>query len=205
MTVTSGECKAVVVIDLDVRFTTTTTNSFLNAMQSVLRVARPASLAIRAARSSSVRTIATSAARRSEDHLAFAPTLFGPGAKKGEVATAENQSTGLDRVESLGLLQGVEVWDQNPLDSSRIGTKKDPIKVISYVRPVYLLHLPHFSYTSSYQRLFLESPSDSYIYRLTSCVSSLVPRAYHWLHRKPCRLARYSMDGPQQGQNPSLP
>ncbi|EIM90912.1 COX5B-domain-containing protein [Stereum hirsutum FP-91666 SS1] len=101
-------------------------------MQSVLRVARPASLAIRAARSSSVRTIATSAVRRSEDHLAFAPTLFGPGAKKGEVATAENQSTGLDRVESLGLLQGVEVWDQNPLDSSRIGTKKDPIKVISY-------------------------------------------------------------------------
>lgn len=105
-------------------------------MQSVLRVARPASLAARAVRSSSLRTISTTAARRSEDHLAFAPNHFGPGAKKGEVATAENQSTGLDRVETLGLLQGVEVWDTAPLDSSRVGTMKDPIKVISYVRAV---------------------------------------------------------------------
>jgi len=37
-------------------------------------------------------------------------------------------------VQVLGLLEGVDVFDLEPLDSSRIGTLADPIKVFSAVR-----------------------------------------------------------------------
>ena len=60
--------------------------------------------------------------------------LFGPGAEPGTVPTDLEQSTGLERLELLGDLQGIKVFDDSPLDSSRIGTKKDPIRVPSFVR-----------------------------------------------------------------------
>jgi Cytochrome c oxidase subunit Vb len=84
--------------------------------------------------SSSLRTLSTSAIRRSDDHHAAAPSIYGVGAKPGEVPTDESQSTGLDRVQVLGYLEGVDVFDLEPLDSSRIGTLADPIKVFSAVR-----------------------------------------------------------------------
>ena len=64
------------------------------------------------------------------------PILQGEGAKEGEVATEENQSTGIERFEYMGHLQGVDVFDMEPLDASRVGTMKDPIMVRSMVRSV---------------------------------------------------------------------
>ena len=62
------------------------------------------------------------------------PQLFGAGGKPGEVPTDIEQATGLERLQLLGELEGINVFDQEALDSSRVGTKADPIKVLSYVR-----------------------------------------------------------------------
>ena len=102
-----------------------------------LRSTRASVLAARAGliRSpSSLRTFSTSTIRLSDDHHAAAPSIYGVGAKPGEIPTDESQSTGLDRVQVLGLLEGVDVFDLEPLDSSRIGTLANPIKVLSVVR-----------------------------------------------------------------------
>jgi len=50
------------------------------------------------------------------------------------MGTDESQSTGLERFELMGRLQGVDVFDMSPLDASRPGTMKNPIKVQSMVR-----------------------------------------------------------------------
>ncbi|KAI0064759.1 COX5B-domain-containing protein [Artomyces pyxidatus] len=102
--------------------------------QAALRSARPAALVSRSLRASSspaLRALSTTALRRSDDHHAAAPAIFGVGAKPGEVPTDEAQSTGLDRIQTLGHLEGVEVFDLEPLDASRVGTLADPIKVFS--------------------------------------------------------------------------
>jgi cytochrome c oxidase subunit 5b len=62
------------------------------------------------------------------------PQLFGEGAKPGTVPTDIEQATGLERLQLLGQLEGISVFDDQPLDSSRLGTKADPVKVLSYVR-----------------------------------------------------------------------
>jgi cytochrome c oxidase subunit 5b len=61
------------------------------------------------------------------------PVIQGEGGKVGEVASDEEQSTGLERFELLGRLQGLDVFDLKPLESDRKGTKKDPIVVASLV------------------------------------------------------------------------
>lgn len=106
-------------------------------------VVRPAAFAARTALKpvsrAAVRAISTTPARFS-GHAE--PSIFGPGAKSGEVPTDENQSTGLERLQVLGAIEGVDVFDYKPLDSSRIGTKADPIKVFSWVRLLQNLVLP---------------------------------------------------------------
>jgi cytochrome c oxidase subunit 5b len=62
-----------------------------------------------------------------------APALIGEGAKPGEVPTDENQSTGLERLEILGKMEGIDVFDMNPLEMTRMGTLQDPIKIYSLV------------------------------------------------------------------------
>ncbi|KAK2879537.1 hypothetical protein FQN49_000777 [Arthroderma sp. PD_2] len=57
--------------------------------------------------------------------------LLAPGAKPGTVPTDLEQSTGLERLELLGKMQGVDIFDQKPLDASRLGTVQDPIVVQS--------------------------------------------------------------------------
>ena len=47
--------------------------------------------------------------------------LIGPGAKPGTVPTDLEQATGLERLELLGKMQGVDVFDMRPLDASRVG------------------------------------------------------------------------------------
>lgn len=48
--------------------------------------------------------------------------LLPPGAKPGTVPTDLEQATGLERLEILGKMQGVDIFDMRPLDSSRVGT-----------------------------------------------------------------------------------
>ncbi|KAI0033076.1 cytochrome c oxidase subunit VB-domain-containing protein [Vararia minispora EC-137] len=105
-------------------------------MFAAVRVARPAGSVARNTikNLSSARALSTSAIRRSDDgHHAAAPAIFGTGAKPGEVPTDENQSTGLERIQIFGNLRGIHVFDKEPLDASRLGTLKDPIKVVSPV------------------------------------------------------------------------
>jgi cytochrome c oxidase subunit 5b len=70
-----------------------------------------------------------------------APQLFGPGSKPGEVPTDELQATGLERLQLLGELEGIKVFDDTPLDSSRHGTKENPILVTSLVCTLFVRDL----------------------------------------------------------------
>lgn len=47
---------------------------------------------------------------------------MGPGAAPGTVPTDLDQATGLERLEILGKMQGVDIFDMKPLDASRKGT-----------------------------------------------------------------------------------
>jgi len=48
--------------------------------------------------------------------------LLGPGGTTGTVPTDLQQATGLERLEILGKMEGVDIFDMRPLDSSRKGT-----------------------------------------------------------------------------------
>jgi cytochrome c oxidase subunit 5b len=50
--------------------------------------------------------------------------LLPPGAKVGTVPTDLEQATGLERLEILGKMQGIDIFDMKPLDSSRKGMKE---------------------------------------------------------------------------------
>lgn len=61
--------------------------------------------------------------------------LFGPGAKPGTVPTDYEQSTGTERLEILGKMEGVDIFDMRPLDASRKGKLADPSRFFgTYVR-----------------------------------------------------------------------
>ena len=47
--------------------------------------------------------------------------LIGPGADPGTVPTDLEQATGLERLEVLGKMQGIDIFDMRPLDASRLG------------------------------------------------------------------------------------
>lgn len=47
--------------------------------------------------------------------------LLPPGAAPGTVPTDLEQATGLERLEILGKMQGVDIFDMKPLDASRKG------------------------------------------------------------------------------------
>lgn len=53
--------------------------------------------------------------------------LIPPGAKPGTVPTDAEQSTGLERLEILGKMQGIDIFDMRPLDASRLGTYTQPV------------------------------------------------------------------------------
>ncbi|MCJ1223853.1 Cytochrome c oxidase subunit 4 [Toensbergia leucococca] len=58
--------------------------------------------------------------------------LLPPGASIGTVPTDMDQATGLERLEILGKMQGVDIFDMRPLDASRKGTLDNPIIVKSF-------------------------------------------------------------------------
>jgi len=47
--------------------------------------------------------------------------LLPPGAKAGTVPSDLEQSTGLERLEILGKMEGIDIFDMKPLDASRKG------------------------------------------------------------------------------------
>ncbi|KAM0281818.1 hypothetical protein ACHAQH_003307 [Verticillium albo-atrum] len=64
--------------------------------------------------------------------------LIGAGAKAGTIPTDLEQSTGLERLEILGKMEGVDIFDMRPLDASRTGTMENPINVRSAGDEQYL-------------------------------------------------------------------
>ncbi|KAI9682978.1 MAG: Cytochrome c oxidase subunit 4 [Trizodia sp. TS-e1964] len=63
--------------------------------------------------------------------------LLPPGAPVGTIPTDLNQSTGLERLEILGKMQGIDIFDMKPLDASRMGTLDNPIIVRSFGEEQY--------------------------------------------------------------------
>ncbi|KAJ6531823.1 cytochrome c oxidase subunit VB-domain-containing protein [Mycena capillaripes] len=106
----------------------------MSLLRCAINAARPALVArsaLRSSASSPLRAFSTTL-RASSDHGAKPPSIFGPGGKAGEVPTDFEQATGLERFELLGEMEGIDVFDETPLESGRVGTKKDPIMVLSY-------------------------------------------------------------------------
>jgi len=65
------------------------------------------------------------------DEVKTMEDLLPPGAQPGTVPTDIEQATGLERLEILGKMQGIDIFDMRPLDSSRVGTMENPIVVNS--------------------------------------------------------------------------
>ena len=63
--------------------------------------------------------------------------LLPEGAEVGTVPTDVEQATGLERLEILGKMQGIDIFDMKPLPSDRLGTLKDPIMVRSFGEEQY--------------------------------------------------------------------
>ncbi|CAH00382.1 Cox4 [Kluyveromyces lactis] len=102
----------------------------LSLRQSLSKLFGPASRAFATTKVAGDQQVVKTATKLAE--VNGADTLIGPGAKDGEVPTELDQATGLARLELLGKLEGIEVFDTKPLDSSRIGTMENPIIVESY-------------------------------------------------------------------------
>lgn len=100
------------------------------SLRQTLRFMSPASRAFSSQRVAFQKQVVKTATKLSE--VDGNATLVGPGAKEGEVPTELDQATGLARLELLGKLEGIDVFDTKPLDSSRIGTMENPIVVDSY-------------------------------------------------------------------------
>ena len=47
--------------------------------------------------------------------------LIPPGAKPGTVPTDVDHATGIERLELIGKMQGIDIFDMRPLDASRKG------------------------------------------------------------------------------------
>lgn len=58
--------------------------------------------------------------------------LIGPGGNPGAIPTDYEQATGLERLEILGKMEGLDIFDTGPLDASRRGTMESPIVVQSF-------------------------------------------------------------------------
>ncbi|KAK4540077.1 Cytochrome c oxidase subunit 4 [Oleoguttula mirabilis] len=72
------------------------------------------------------------------DQINSESDLLAPGATPGTVPTDLEQATGLERLEIMGKMQGIDIFDMRPLDASRFGTLKEPIVVRSFGDEQYL-------------------------------------------------------------------
>lgn len=53
--------------------------------------------------------------------------LLPPGAKPGTVPRDIEHATGLERLEILGKMQGIDIFDMKPLDASRVGMSRSMV------------------------------------------------------------------------------
>lgn len=106
--------------------------------KNIARAARPAFLASRSLGAQPTRAFSTSL--RASSGGPAPPQIYGSGGKAGNVPTDIDQATGLDRLQVLGEVEGIDVFDESPLDASRIGTKVEPVLVQSYVRTSLSAH-----------------------------------------------------------------
>lgn len=58
--------------------------------------------------------------------------LFGPGSKDHEIPTSFEQATGVERLELLAQMEGIDLFDDRPLVQDRKGTPEDPVVVDSF-------------------------------------------------------------------------
>lgn len=101
-----------------------------------------ARIAVRAARPMAARSFSVAAFLRNKEvetktastlaEVRGPETLIGTPAPEGTIPTDLQQATGLERLELLGLREGIDIFDRRPLDASRKGTMADPIVVDSY-------------------------------------------------------------------------
>ncbi|KAF2404363.1 COX5B-domain-containing protein [Trichodelitschia bisporula] len=148
--------------------------------RTALSVARAAPRAPIAARSFSAARIVRQEAKNSDpvpgqasaDLKSFSEIkteedLLPPGAPPGTMPTDLNQSTGLERLEILGKMQGIDIFDMKPLDSSRKGTLADPIVVRSMGEEQYVgcCGVP----ADSHHQLWLVISRDRPIERCSEC------------------------------------
>jgi len=93
--------------------------------------------------------------------------ILPPGAPVGTIPTDWNQSTGLERLELLGKMIDVDIFDMKPLDSSRLGTMEKPIVVPTFAEERYIgcTGVPRDSHVTVWMRVTRERP----IERCTSC------------------------------------
>ncbi|GMM38052.1 cytochrome c oxidase subunit IV [Saccharomycopsis crataegensis] len=102
-------------------------------------------------------------------------SLIGQGAKEGTIPTDLEQATGLERLELLGKLEGIDIFDTKPLDSSRIGTVENPIMVDSFddYRYIGCTGSPADSHEVQWMRLTGEKLSRCWecgsVYKLNEC------------------------------------
>ncbi|KAL8718177.1 MAG: hypothetical protein Q9225_004655 [Loekoesia sp. 1 TL-2023] len=75
------------------------------------------------------------------DEVKTSKDLLPPGAAPGTIPTDLEQATGLERLEILGKMQGIDVFDMKPLDASRLGN--DAFN--DQTEPTPLSHLPDSS------------------------------------------------------------
>ena len=60
-----------------------------------------------------------------------ASDLIPSGAARGTMPTDLDQATGLERLEILSKMAGVDVFDMQPIKFSKLGTVKDPVMIDS--------------------------------------------------------------------------
>ena len=71
--------------------------------------------------------------------LRFAPEikseedLLPPGAAPGTIPTDLEQATGLERLEILGKMQGIDIFDMRPLDASRKGNTRLAVAISQHL------------------------------------------------------------------------
>jgi cytochrome c oxidase subunit 5b len=62
------------------------------------------------------------------------PLIYGSGAAPGAVPTSEEQATGLERLQLLGRMEGIDVFNMKKPEATKKGTMAEPIRISSLVR-----------------------------------------------------------------------
>ncbi|KAK7207877.1 cytochrome c oxidase polypeptide IV [Myxozyma melibiosi] len=108
-----------------------------SAVRANTKVSDPAATAVEADDHAAAEPPAP-AVSMSIDEVESEMDLFGPGATKGKVPTNLEQATGLERLELLADMAGIDLFDQVTLPSDRKGTIFDPVVIQVPVKQKYI-------------------------------------------------------------------